>query len=158
MSRIACVCAAVLGLAPAVCLPQAQYPAKPIRIVVGFPPGGTADILARVLAQKMTETWNQQVVVDNRPGANGIIGGDLTAKSTPDGHTLLLVSTSHTMNAAVNKLPFDAVKSFAPVATIGSGPLVLVTHPSFPASGVAASASAARPAPASATFISARSL
>src|SRR5688572_17096793 len=112
------------------------WPTRPVRIIVGFTPASSNDLLARFVGGKLSERIGQQVVVDNRAGANGIIGADLTAKATPDGHTLLLVSTSHTMNAAVNKLPFDAVKSFAPVATIGSGPLVLVTHPSFPASGV----------------------
>ena len=107
-----------------------------MRIIVGFTPASSNDLLARFVGGKLSERIGQQVVVDNRPGANGIIGGDLTAKATPDGHTLLLVSTSHTMNAAVNKLPFDPVKAFAPVATIGSGPLVLVTHPSFSGTSV----------------------
>jgi tripartite-type tricarboxylate transporter receptor subunit TctC len=93
-------------------------------------------MLARFVGSKLTERLGQQVVVDNRPGANGIIGADLTVKTAPDGHTLLFMSASHTMNAAVNKLPFDPVKSFTPVTMLGTGPLVLVAHISFPASSV----------------------
>src|SRR5436190_3119558 len=93
-------------------------------------------MLARFVGAKLTERLGQQVVVDNRSGANGIIAAELTAKAAPDGHTLLFMSISHTMNAAIYKLPFDAVKSFTPVGMLASGPLVLVTHPSFPASNV----------------------
>lgn len=114
----------------------AAYPSRPIRIIVGFPPGSGTDILARFVGGKLTERLGQQLVVDNRSGANGIIAAELTAKAAPDGHTLQFMSTSHTMNAAVYKLPFDAVKSFTPVGMLASGPLVLVTHPSFPASTV----------------------
>ena len=116
--------------------PAAGYPSRPIRIIVGFPPGSGTDILARFVGAKLTERLGQQVVVDNRSGANGIIAAELTAKAAPDGHTLQFMSTSHTMNAAVYKLPFDAVKSFTPVGMLASGPLVLVTHPSFPATTV----------------------
>jgi tripartite-type tricarboxylate transporter receptor subunit TctC len=112
------------------------YPARPIRIIVGFPPGNATDILARFIGAKLGERLGQQVVVDNRPGANGIIGAELTAKAAPTGHTLMFMSASHTMNAAINKLPFDPVKSFTPVALLGTGPLVLVAHVSFPANNV----------------------
>ncbi len=112
------------------------YPTRPIRIIVGFPPGNATDTLARFVGGKLGERLGQQVVVDNRPGANGIIGADLTVKTAPDGHTLLFMSASHTMNAAVNKLPFDPVNSFTPVMMLGAGPLVLVAHVSFPASSV----------------------
>ena len=114
----------------------AGYPSRPIRIIVGFPPGSGTDILARFMGAKLTERLGQQVVVDNRSGANGIIAAELTAKAAPDGHTLQFMSTSHTMNAAVYKLPFDAVKSFTAVGMLASGALVLVTHPSFPATTV----------------------
>jgi tripartite-type tricarboxylate transporter receptor subunit TctC len=110
------------------------YPAKPVRIVVGFPAGSGTDMLARFVGGKFTDRVGQQVVVDNRPGANGIIAAELTAKAPPDGYTLQFMSTSHTMNAAVYKLPFDPVKSFTPVMQLGSGPLVLVANPAFPAS------------------------
>jgi tripartite-type tricarboxylate transporter receptor subunit TctC len=109
-----------------------------VRIVVGFLPGSSNDMLARYTGAKLAERLNRQFVVENRPGANGIIAGELTARATPDGHTLLLVSTSHTMNAGVYKLPFDPIKSFVPVAMLGTGPLVLVVNASFPATSVKA--------------------
>jgi len=111
---------------------QSSYPTRPIRIVVGFLPGSSNDTLARFVGGKLGERFGQQVVVDNRPGANGIIGGDLTARANPDGHTLLLMSVSHAMSAAVyTKLPYHPAKSFTPIAMLGAGPLVLVSHPSF---------------------------
>jgi tripartite-type tricarboxylate transporter receptor subunit TctC len=131
------------------------YPARPVRIIVGFTPASSNDILARFVAAKLAERVGQQVVVDNRPGANGIIGTELTARSTPDGHTLMLVSTSHTMNAAVNKLPFDPVKSLTPVAMIGAGPLVLVTNASFSASSVKQLIEVAKAKPKALTYASA---
>jgi tripartite-type tricarboxylate transporter receptor subunit TctC len=110
------------------------YPLKPVRIVVGFPAGSGTDMLARFIGGKFTDRVAQQIVVDNRPGANGIIAAELTTKAPPDGYTLQFMSTSHTMNAAVYKLPFDPVKSFTPVMQLGAGPLVLVANPAFPAS------------------------
>lgn len=132
------------------------YPTRPVRIIVGFTPASSNDILARYVASRLTERLGQQVVVDNRPGANGVIGSDLTAKSTPDGHTLMLMSTSHTMNAAVQpRLPFDPVKSFEPIAMLGAGPLVLVAHPSFPAGSVKGLIEAAKARPGALTYASA---
>ena len=128
------------------------FPSRPLRIVVGFPPGSGTDILARYVGGKLSERVNQPVVVDNRPGANGIIAAELTAKSPPDGHTLQFMSTSHTMNAAVYKLPFDAAKSFAPIALLGEGALALVTHPSFPAQSVKALVAQAKQKPNSITY------
>src|SRR6185369_13745060 len=90
-------------------------------------------MLARFVGGKLTERVAQQIVVDNRPGANGIIAAELTAKAPPDGYTVQFMSTSHTMNAAVYKLPFDPVRSFTPVMQLASGPLVLVANPAFPA-------------------------
>lgn len=105
---------------------------------MGFPPGSGTDMIARFVGNKLTERVGQQVVVDNRPGANGIIAAELVTKATPDGHTLLAMSISHTMNAAVYKLPFDAVKSFTPLTQLGAGPLVLVANSAFPANNVKA--------------------
>ena len=110
---------------------QNNYPARPIRIIVGFAPASSNDILSRFVGMKLAERVSQQVVVDNRPGANGIIGAQLAANANPDGHTLLLVTTSYTMNPAVHKLPFDPVRAFAPVSPLGSGPLALVASRSF---------------------------
>lgn len=109
------------------------YPAKPVRIVVGFPAGSGTDMLARFVGGKYTERAAQQIVVDNRPGANGIIAAELVTRAPADGYTLLFMSTSHTMNAAVYKLPFEPVKSFTPVMQLAAGPLVLVANPAFPA-------------------------
>jgi tripartite-type tricarboxylate transporter receptor subunit TctC len=138
--------------------PDHTYPQKPIRLIVGFLPGSSNDTLARFVGGGLHDRVGQQVVVDNRPGANGNIGADLTAKAAPDGHTLLLMSVSHTMSAAVyEKLPFDPVKSFTPVAMLGAGPLVLVTHPAFPAGTVRALVELAQAKPNTLTFSSAGS-
>ena len=112
----------------------AEYPVRPIRVVVPFPAGGNADILARIMAQKMSEAWKQNVVVDNRAGAAGIIGAEAVAKSAPDGYTLLMGTTgTQTTNPAVySKLPYDPQKDFAPVSNFADSPFLLVAHPSLP--------------------------
>jgi tripartite-type tricarboxylate transporter receptor subunit TctC len=111
-----------------------NFPNKPIRWIVPFPPGGSNDVLARYLGIKLTERVGQQVVIDNRAGANGIIGTELAANSTADGYTLLMVSTSYVMNAAVREspLPYDIEKSFDPISTVGSAPNSIVVHPKGP--------------------------
>ncbi|WP_350295806.1 tripartite tricarboxylate transporter substrate binding protein [Limnohabitans sp. Rim8] len=110
------------------------FPSRPIHLVVAFPAGGGADVLARAVAQKLTASLGQPVIVDNRVGASGIVGSDSVAKSPPDGHTLLLVSTTQAIASKLYaKVPFDLAKSFAPVAFIGTAPLVLVVHPSVQA-------------------------
>ena len=142
--------------APAPGQPQPPFPQKPIRLIVGFLPGSSNDTLARFVGGRLQERMGQQLVVDNRPGANGNIGAELTAKATPDGHTLLLMSVSHTMSAAVyEKLPFDPVKSFTPIAMLGAGPLVVVTHPAFPAATIRALIELAQSKPNTLTFSSA---
>jgi len=113
-----------------------NYPVKTIRIIVPFTPGGGNDIMGRFLAVKLTERLGRQTIVDNRPGADGVIGADLTAKSPPDGYTLLIVSVSYAMNAALHKLPYDPVKSFTPISQIGVGPSVLAVTPSLPVKSV----------------------
>jgi len=134
------VCAAFACYAADSSKPNAElapaYPSRPIRIIVGFPPGSGTDMLARFVGGKLTERLYQQVVVDNRPGVNGIIAAEMTAKAPADGYTLMFMSTSHTMNAAIYKLPFDAATSFTPVMMLGAGPLVLVSNPSFAPAGV----------------------
>lgn len=117
---------------------QQAYPTKPIRMIVPFPPGGTTDVVARLVAQKLTEAWGQQVVVDNRPGAGGIIGTEIVAKATPDGYTALLGSiTTHAVNPALyKKLNFDPVKDFTPVSLVVSSPQLLAVHPSVAAESV----------------------
>ena len=114
------------------------YPTKPVRIIVPFSPGGSTDVTARLLAQKLTEAWRQQVIVDNRAGAGGNIGADAVAKAAPDGYMLLLATTGvMSINHRLYRtLTYDAVRDLAPVTQIGSLPLILVVHPSLPAKSV----------------------
>jgi tripartite-type tricarboxylate transporter receptor subunit TctC len=106
-----------------------EFPNKPIRWIVPFPPGGSNDVLGRYIGIKLSERFGQQVIIDNRAGANGIIGADLAAQAPADGYTLLMVSTSFVMNAAVRTLPYDIEKSFDPISTIGSSPNSIVVYP-----------------------------
>jgi tripartite-type tricarboxylate transporter receptor subunit TctC len=133
--RIALALAASLAAGSAFTPALAQnYPsAKPIRIVVPFPAGGTSDILARALGQKLTEAWKQHVVVDNRPGAGANIGAELVAKAPADGYTLFLVSTIHAINPSLyRKLAYDPVRDFSAITLIADTSQVLVVHPSLP--------------------------
>src|SRR6266850_5361610 len=109
------------------------WPEKPVRFVVGFTPGGPSDILARALGQKLAESWAQQVVIENRPGAGGNIAAESVAKSAPDGHTWLLGNNSilATNQSLYRGLPYDPVKDFAPVALLAVQPNILVVHPSL---------------------------
>ncbi len=114
-----------------------EYPVKPIRLVIPFPPGGGSDTIARVLAQRLSGALGQQVVVDNRAGASGNIAGELVAKSAPDGYTLLFGNSSLAISPAVFvKLPYDPVKDLMPVSMVSSYPFVLVVHPSLPVRSV----------------------
>jgi tripartite-type tricarboxylate transporter receptor subunit TctC len=133
---VALALAAFCGIAAP--LVQAQkFPERPIRFIVPFPPGGGNDILARVIAPKMTEFLGQPVIVDNRAGAGGNIGADIAAKSAPDGYTIVIASNQVTMNPALYaKLPFDIEKDFEPIALAASVPMVLVVHPSVAAGNV----------------------
>ena len=113
---------------------NAQFPAKPVRIVVPYSPGGGTDIISRQLAQKLAEAWGQNVFVENRPGANGITGTDAVLKSPPDGHTLVVVVAAHVINASLQaKMPFDPVADVAAVTLIARSPWVIVITPSVPA-------------------------
>ena len=109
-----------------------NFPNKPIRWIIPFPPGGSNDVLARYLGVKLTERVGQQVVIDNRAGANGIIGAEIAASARADGYTLLMASVSWLMNAAVRPLPYDVEKSFDPISTIGSSPNSIVVNPGGP--------------------------
>ena len=134
--KLALAMAAVTCLAfslPA--LAQQAYPNKPIRLVVPFPPGGPADTLGRIIAQNLTETMGQAVVVDNKPGASTIIGADFVAKSQPDGYTLLLaIDSTLTMNQALfTKLPYDPIKDFSPISLVAEVPTMIAVNAAFPA-------------------------
>jgi tripartite-type tricarboxylate transporter receptor subunit TctC len=127
-------------LVAAILLPAAasaaEFPVKPIRWIVPFAPGGSADALARIVQPFFADAFGQPLLIDNRGGASGTIGSDLMVKSPPDGYTLLLITTTHTINPSLMKLPFDPVKDFAPVSLILSQPNILVVHPSVPAKSV----------------------
>lgn len=113
------------------------FPAKTVRIISPFAPGGGNDTISRTIAQRLTEQFGQAVIVDNRPGANTIIGTELLAKSPPDGYTLILVSNSHVINQSLyRKISYHAVRDFSPIALVGSSPLLLVVHPSVPVKSV----------------------
>ena len=130
------VAASLAGLAPAA---QAQtYPSKPIRIIVPYPAGGTSDILARSIGQKLTESLGQPVVVENKPGANGNVGAEFVARAAPDGYTMLLadIGALAISPSVYPKLPFDPAKDFAPVTMVAYSPHILVVHPSVPAASV----------------------
>jgi len=117
---------------------QQNYPSRPIRMICPFPPGGTTDLVARLVALKLTEAWGQQVVVDNRPGAGGVIGTEMVAKAAPDGYTMLLGSiTTHAVNPALYRnLNFDPIRDFQPVTLVVSSPQLLAVHPSVAAKSV----------------------
>jgi tripartite-type tricarboxylate transporter receptor subunit TctC len=148
---------AVLALAlPALPATAADaYPARPVRLVVPFAPGGGLDILARLLGQKFTESMRQTVIVDNRTGAGGNIGADIVAKAAPDGHTLLLTSTSLAVNASLySELSYDTRRDFAPVSLIASVPLVLVVGSSTPARSLKELVALVKAKPGAFTFAS----
>lgn len=138
-------------------LAQAQgYPSKPIRVIIPSTAGGIIDVLPRALFQKMSESMAQPIVVDNRPGAAGIIGSEMTAKATADGYTLLVVATAHAINPGLYpKLPYDTEKDFTPITMVGRLPLYLVTHPSVPANNVKELVALARARPGQMSFASA---
>jgi tripartite-type tricarboxylate transporter receptor subunit TctC len=133
--RVAAFAVAILAIvAAASATAQGAYPSKPVRLVVPFPAGGTTDILARAVAQQLSDSWGQQVIVDNRPGAGGNIGAELVAKAVPDGYTLLMGTVgTHAINASLySKMPYDHVKDFAPVILVAGVPNVLVVNPALP--------------------------
>ena len=127
--------AAIASAAPFTAAAQA-YPTRPVRLIVPFPPGGSNDIVGRLVGAGLGERLGKQVVIDNRAGGNSIIGTEIAATSQPDGYTLLVISTSFTTNPIIHKLPYDPKKAFAWVAMLGSGPNVLAVNPSLPAKSV----------------------
>src|SRR4051812_38267975 len=130
-ASVALACAALTVEAPA-----QTYPTKPVRLIVPFPPGGSNDIVGRVLAQELTEKLGKQVVVDNRGGAGGVVGTEIAANSDPDGHTLLIISVAYAFNPAMYKLRFDPERAFVPISILGTGPNALTVTPKLPANSV----------------------
>jgi tripartite-type tricarboxylate transporter receptor subunit TctC len=134
--RTAMLTLALIAITATPALAQ-NYPTRPIRLVVASSPGGASDILARTLAQKMTEDLGQQVVVDNRGGASGVIGTDIVAKAVPDGYTLLIIQPSLTINPSmIRKLPYDAIKDFTPVSLVVDAAQIMSVNPAVPAKSV----------------------
>jgi tripartite-type tricarboxylate transporter receptor subunit TctC len=133
-----------------------SYPSRPIRLVVPYPPGGGTDIIGRVVAQKIGDAMGQQVVVDNRGGAGGVIGTEIVAHALPDGYTLLMAPTSHVINPSIyRKLPYDTLKDFAPITLAASATILLATHPSVPAKTLKELIALAKAKPGELTFGSA---
>jgi len=128
----------ILASLPSVCAAQRMdYPTKPIRLIVPQAPGGSNDVFARYIGSQLAERVGAQVVVDNRPGAEGTIGTEIVARAAPDGYTMLMASTAFTMNPAViNKLPYDPIKDFTFVATLGRGPVLIIVGPSLPVNSI----------------------
>jgi tripartite-type tricarboxylate transporter receptor subunit TctC len=149
--RIALICLACL--IPAGAMAQ-RYPERPIRVVVGFAPGGSTDVTARIIAERLTAAFGQQVIVDNRAGAGGNIGADIVAKANPDGHTVLMATTGVMAfnHYLYSKLPYSAEKDLAPVTQIGSLPLILLVPASLPAKSVKELVAAARSQPGKYSF------
>ena len=133
MRRLGILFAAAVALAAHDATAQTTFPVRPVRMVVGFAPGGGTDIIARLVAQKLGERWGQAVMVDNRPGASGNIGAELVARSVPDGYTLLMAFSSHASNPALSKLPFDIERDFTSITQVGSAPMVVAANPALPA-------------------------
>jgi len=134
---------------------QPTYPQRPLRIVTGFPPGGNTDIIARAMAQKLTERLGQQVIVENRPGAGSMIGTDYVAKATPDGYTLLLVSGAVTTQAAVlKKLPFDPLRDFAWISNAVSYPFAVIVKPNAPMKNISELIAIAKKSPGKLNYAS----
>jgi tripartite-type tricarboxylate transporter receptor subunit TctC len=132
------------------------FPSKPVRIVSPFAPGGGNDIICRSISARMSESMKQQVIVENRPGANGIIGTELAARAAPDGYTIVLIPSGHAVNHSLyKKLPFDSIKDFTPISLAGSSPLVLAVHPSLPLKNVKDLIALARAKPGQLTYVSA---
>ena len=158
MMRFPCgaVLAAICALAAAGACAQ-SYPVKPVRLIVPYPPGGGTDIFARILGSRLAETFGQQVVIEQRPGAGGVIGAEAAAKAAPDGYTLLIGQAS---NLAINvslmrKLPYDPVRDFAPITLIATSPSLLIVHPSLPVSTIKGLVTLAKARPGSINYASA---
>ena len=159
LARVAAGFVAGLGmlLAPVVSVAQSDYPSKPVRLIIGFPPGGSTDIVGRIVALKLSERLGQQVIVDNRGGAGGTIGADIAAKAAPDGYTLTVGTTStHAVAAgAYSKLPYDPVKHFAPISLVAITPYLLVVNPQVPANTLAELVALAKNQPGKLNYASA---
>jgi tripartite-type tricarboxylate transporter receptor subunit TctC len=157
MNLLRLLCALALGALIATPLWSQDYPSRPLRFVIPFAPGGPADVSARTLAVKLTETLGQNIVIDNRPGGGGIVAAEIVARARPDGHTILLCSTSvMVINPIVTPgVPYDALRDFAPVSLVSSSPYLLLTNATFPAASVKELVAIAKAKPGTLNFGSA---
>ena len=146
--------ALLLALFTAVAAAQ-SYPTKPVRLIIPFPPGGSNDVVGRMIAFQLAERLGRQVVADNQGGAGGIIGTDAAAKAAPDGHTLLLISVAYAFGASMYKLPYDPATAFAPVALLGTGPVVLAVTAKLPVNSLKELIALAREKPGELNYASA---
>ena len=127
----------LLALCGSACFAQAEYPSRYVRFIVPYAPGGSSDVLARTLGQKLGESLGQSFTVDNRPGAGSMIGTDVAAKAAPDGYTIILSDMPHTINPSIySKVPYDPVNDFAPITVVGVSPMFLFANPSFEARSI----------------------
>ena len=133
MSTLGTLFAALVFAAATVPALAQNYPAKPVRIIVPFAPGGGSDFIGRFIAQRLTDSFGKQVIVENKPGAGGVLGIEQGVKSAPDGYTLVLIASSYTVNPAIYKLSFDPVGHITPIIQLSQGPLLVVVRPSLPA-------------------------
>jgi tripartite-type tricarboxylate transporter receptor subunit TctC len=153
MKSAHCLVAAALAALFACAVTAQEFPVRPVRIVVPSTPGGGLDVIARAITPALTEKWKQQIVVDNRAGAGGIIGTEIVAKSAPDGHTLLLVTTGFVTNPFIYAhLPYSTPQDFTPITILGTAPNVLVAHPSVPVNSVKELINLARDKPGQLTY------
>src|SRR5262245_6259562 len=157
MARTRSVLLAAAGFLIALAAPvaaQQDYPNRPIRLIIPFPPGGSNDIVGRAIATQLSERLGKQVVVDNRTGAAAIVGTELAAKAPPDGYTILVISLAHAYNPWLYKLPYDPIKAFTPIGLMASGTNALTVHPSLPAHSVRELITMAKARPGELTYAS----
>lgn len=156
LSTLAAIAAGPVGILAAPATAQAAWPAKPVKVVVPFAPGGATDVVARLWAQRVSQMWGQTVVVDNRPGAGGNLGADAVAKAAPDGYTLLMASGSITINPSLYaKMPFDTQRDLVPVSNVAHGPMLVLVRDGAPYQTLAELVAAARARPGALNFGSA---
>ncbi|MDB5808082.1 MAG: hypothetical protein JWN94_204 [Betaproteobacteria bacterium] len=149
-----CSTLALIAASPA--LFAQDYPNKPVRLIVGFAPGGGTDVFARIIGNEMTRAFGQQIIVDNRSGANGVVAANLVSRATPDGYTVMIILSSHVINALSYKdLQFDAINDFTPVTALATTPYVLTVHPSLPVNSVQELIALAKAKPGSINYASA---
>jgi tripartite-type tricarboxylate transporter receptor subunit TctC len=124
--------ASLLVAFTAVAAAQSDYPNRPVRLIIPFPPGGSNDVVGRMIGDQLGKQLGKQVIVDNRAGAGGVIGTELAAHAPADGYTILVISLAHAVNPWLYKLPYDPINAFAPIGVMGSGPNVVAVHPELP--------------------------